>query len=125
MMTMLLAGKKMADLPPAQEIQEAHEVVLREDLSAVGKLRKLFELYVRVPNGGRPGYQKLPAAKNKAAQTQTALMLILDVKTRWSSTHQMLRRALDSKSHIDDFVAKNRDFANLRCTLGTGTLLLY
>ena len=25
-------------------------------------------------------------------QTMTALMLILDVKTRWSSTHQMLRK---------------------------------
>ena len=58
--------------------------------------------------------------------TQTALMLILDVKTRWSSTHQMLRkqallvihqllitlsvgRALDYRSVIDDFVAKNKD----------------
>jgi len=55
-------------------------------------------------------------------------MLILDVKTRWSSTHQMLRgstskitngvtdhdiyylgRALDYRAVIDDFVAKNKD----------------
>jgi hypothetical protein len=54
-------------------------------------------------------------------------MLILDVKTRWASTHQMLRecmtqmskiithtvcssgRALDYRAVIDDFVAKNKD----------------
>lgn len=53
-------------------------------------------------------------------------MLILDVRTRWSSTHQMLRkwlfgrndlvtnvvltgRALDHRNIIDDFVAKNKD----------------
>jgi hypothetical protein len=52
-------------------------------------------------------------------------MLILDVKTRWSSTHQMLRelklivysslseiwvgRALDYREAIDSFVAKTRD----------------
>src|SRR5882762_1002608 len=58
----------------------------------------------------------------------TALMLILDVKTRWSSTHQMCRklisvicsfiywhklpfagRALDYRAVIDNFVAKNRE----------------
>jgi hypothetical protein len=53
-------------------------------------------------------------------------MLILDVKTRWSSTHQMLHKqallvihqllmtlsvgcALDYRSVIDNFVAKNKD----------------
>jgi hypothetical protein len=58
--------------------------------------------------------------------SQIALMLILDVRTRWSSTHQMLRkwlfgrnalvtnvvhtgRALDHRNIIDDFVAKNKD----------------
>jgi len=29
------------------------------------------------------------------ALQNTALMLILDVKTRWSSTHQMLRKPAD------------------------------
>lgn len=36
-------------------------------------------------------------------------MLILDVKTRWSSTHQMLRRALDYRTAVDNFVAKTKD----------------
>jgi len=47
--------------------------------------------------------------KAENATSQVALMLILDVKTRWSSTHQMLRRALDFRQAIDDFVAKTRD----------------
>jgi hypothetical protein len=62
-------------------------------------------------------------------------MLILDVKTRWSSTHQMLRkqallvihqllitlsvgRALDYRLVIDDFVAKNKDLRNACRRLG-------
>ncbi|KAJ3004761.1 hypothetical protein NUW54_g4661 [Trametes sanguinea] len=40
---------------------------------------------------------------------EAPLMLILDVPTRWSSTHQMLRRALDYRYQIDSFVATNRD----------------
>ena len=63
--------------------------------------------------------------KVENALSNIALMLILDVKTRWSSTHQMLRkfmssswsilpdlvlgRALDHRLIIDDFVAKTRD----------------
>ncbi|KAF8975527.1 hypothetical protein BDQ17DRAFT_267257 [Cyathus striatus] len=39
-------------------------------------------------------------------------MLILDVKTRWSSTHQMLRRALKFQEVIDSFVTRpaHREF---------------
>ncbi|KAG9226778.1 hypothetical protein CCMSSC00406_0009676 [Pleurotus cornucopiae] len=37
------------------------------------------------------------------------LMLILDVKTRWSSTHQMLRRALQYKDILNDFIGKQRN----------------
>jgi hypothetical protein len=57
-------------------------------------------------------------------------MLILDVKTRWSSTHQMLRestnivlgdrskdiitgQALDHRGIIDDFVAKTKELRHL------------
>ncbi|KIM79415.1 hypothetical protein PILCRDRAFT_10252 [Piloderma croceum F 1598] len=48
------------------------EVILQEVLSAIEKLCKIIR-----------------AVEN--ALTHTALMLILDVKTRWFSTHQMLR----------------------------------
>ncbi|KAJ8515596.1 hypothetical protein ONZ45_g6994 [Pleurotus djamor] len=51
-----------------------------------------------------------------ALRTQTVstpsnlpLMLILDSKTRWSSTHYMLRRALHLKNVLNDFLWKNRD----------------
>ncbi|KAJ7687904.1 hypothetical protein B0H17DRAFT_1135918 [Mycena rosella] len=37
---------------------------------------------------------------------KTLLMLILDVKTRWSSTHQMLRRALDYRKIINGFASR-------------------
>jgi hypothetical protein len=40
-------------------------------------------------------------------------MLILDVKTRWSSTHQMMSRVLDLKDNINFFVARNRDLRDL------------
>lgn len=43
------------------------------------------------------------------AMSQVALMLILDIKTHWSSMHRMLRWALDFHQAIDDFVAKTRD----------------
>ncbi|KZT31591.1 hypothetical protein SISSUDRAFT_971950, partial [Sistotremastrum suecicum HHB10207 ss-3] len=36
-------------------------------------------------------------------------MLILDVVTRWSSTHQMLERALLYRKAIDAYIYKNKD----------------
>ncbi|KAF5342758.1 hypothetical protein D9758_017038 [Tetrapyrgos nigripes] len=36
-------------------------------------------------------------------------MLILDVRTRWSSTHQMLRRALDYRKAIDTYVSTTKE----------------
>ncbi|ESK82481.1 ac transposase [Moniliophthora roreri MCA 2997] len=41
--------------------------------------------------------------------TETALNLILDVKTHWSSTHQMLCHALDYCSAVDSYIAKDHD----------------
>ena len=59
-------------------------------------------------------------------------MLILDVRTRWSSTHQMMRKlinnvtlpfvdhntgqALDFLDQIDDFIFQNEDLSNLALT---------
>ncbi|KAL4258202.1 hypothetical protein AB1N83_010425 [Pleurotus pulmonarius] len=50
------------------------------------------------------------------AQTDSsavALMLILDVQTRWTSTHQMLRRALDLKDCLDIWVDRQRELRHL------------
>ncbi|KAK0234626.1 hypothetical protein EDD85DRAFT_955454 [Armillaria nabsnona] len=43
---------------------------------------------------------------------ERALMLILDVCTRWLSTHQMIRCALDYHETIDEFVSSIRDFCD-------------
>ncbi|KAJ7614840.1 hypothetical protein FB45DRAFT_248536 [Roridomyces roridus] len=43
-------------------------------------------------------------------------MLILDVRTRWTSTHQMLRRALHNKASIDSYVRNNLDLADAALT---------
>ncbi|KAK0467393.1 hypothetical protein IW261DRAFT_1346390 [Armillaria novae-zelandiae] len=41
---------------------------------------------------------------------ERALMLILDVCTCWSSTHQMMRCVLDYHDIVDEFVSSIRDF---------------
>ncbi|KAJ7062528.1 hypothetical protein C8F01DRAFT_1056364, partial [Mycena amicta] len=41
------------------------------------------------------------------------LLPILDVKTRWSSTHEMMRRAIRYRKQIDDFVGKHRELRHL------------
>ncbi|KAF9541736.1 hypothetical protein CPC08DRAFT_609640, partial [Agrocybe pediades] len=43
-------------------------------------------------------------------------MLILDVKTRWSSTHQMLHRALDYRQAVNSFVHLHTDLWPLLLT---------
>ncbi|KZV63207.1 hypothetical protein PENSPDRAFT_590276, partial [Peniophora sp. CONT] len=44
------------------------------------------------------------------------LVLILDVKTRWSSTHQMLRRILDYKGVVNNYVDAHDELAHLHMT---------
>ncbi|KAJ7323843.1 hypothetical protein DFH08DRAFT_968862 [Mycena albidolilacea] len=51
--------------------------------------------------------------KDREARKLTGYMLILDVKIRWSSTHQMLWRALEFKLAVDNYVAKSKDLRAL------------
>ncbi|KAJ7189767.1 ribonuclease H-like domain-containing protein [Mycena pura] len=44
-------------------------------------------------------------------------MLILDVKSRWSSTHQMMSRALKYRTAINEFIANNRDLRSVELTM--------
>ncbi|KAJ7303460.1 hypothetical protein DFH08DRAFT_643111, partial [Mycena albidolilacea] len=39
------------------------------------------------------------------------LMLILDVRTRWTSTHQMLRRAIHNRNAITRYVESSSDLS--------------
>ncbi|KAJ7509247.1 hypothetical protein B0H11DRAFT_1313697 [Mycena galericulata] len=47
-------------------------------------------------------------------------MLMLNVKTRWSSTHQTMNRALKHRSAINRFIANNRDLHDAELTAGLG-----
>ncbi|EEB91014.1 hypothetical protein MPER_10700, partial [Moniliophthora perniciosa FA553] len=62
--------------------------------------RQVWKNEIRLVNTSRT------AAGQKALPE---LMPILDVKTRWSSTHQMLRRGLDFMDVIESYVAKTKD----------------
>ncbi|KAF5328727.1 hypothetical protein D9619_011460 [Psilocybe cf. subviscida] len=84
-------------------------------LPAVDKLRKIIRA-IRVSPQRRQAWCKIVAAslREKGGQERLRiLMLILDVRTRWSSTHQMLRRALDFSKEIDQFVSIHKDLRGL------------
>ncbi|KAF5366386.1 hypothetical protein D9758_009749 [Tetrapyrgos nigripes] len=78
--------------------------------SAVGKLRKIIR-HVRSSPQRRKTWLKEVLMANSANEnrSEVALMLILDAKTRWSSTHQMLRRALHYKAAINSYCARDRE----------------
>ncbi|KAI3603582.1 transposase-like protein [Moniliophthora roreri] len=98
------------DLPSLETVSDSNE----EGIGlAVVKLHRIIKTVRSSP-------QKRHAWKNEIRLINTSrtaagekalpeLMLILDVKTRWSSTHQMLRRALDFIDVIESFVAKTKD----------------
>ncbi|KAF5319077.1 hypothetical protein D9758_018663 [Tetrapyrgos nigripes] len=82
--------------------------------SSIGKLRKIVRHVRSSPQRRKTWLQEakqpLPGSSHVATGTaEMALMLILDVKTRWSSTHQMLRRALQFHTAIDSYVAKDKE----------------
>ncbi|GLB44045.1 putative protein dimerization activity [Lyophyllum shimeji] len=81
-------------------------------LLAITKLRKIIRTVRSSPQRRQAWVKEIYVTMSKGsggeedAQT-AALMLILDVRTRWSSTHQMLRRALDYRKCIDAYVSRN------------------
>ncbi|KAG6843862.1 hypothetical protein H0H87_012272 [Tephrocybe sp. NHM501043] len=57
--------------------------------------------------------EELKKPENKTSRKQHTLMLILDVKTWWSSTHQMMSCALAHKHVIGNFVSLHKDLCAL------------
>ena len=51
----------------------------------------------------------IQTANTDNSVAQPNLILILDVKTHWSSTHQMLRRALDYRTVVNSFSRVHQD----------------
>lgn len=86
-------------------------------LSSVDKLRKIVRA-VRSSPQRKQRWLDLVSLSLQARKItdRRALMLILDVRTRWSSTHQMMRRVLDFLAEIDDFIFQNEDLRNLALT---------
>jgi len=82
--------------------------------SAIEKLRKIVKAVRSSPQRRQAWLNEVTISLRQTESTlKRALMLILDVKTRWSSTHQMLRQALDHRGIIDDFVAKTKELRHL------------
>ncbi|KAF7346964.1 Transposase-like protein [Mycena venus] len=83
-----------------------------EDLAesrAVFKLRKIVRHVRSSPQRRR----KWEADVLRGSEGSKPLILILDVKTRWSSTHQMLRRALDLRKGIFTYVGEDGENPDL------------
>ncbi|KAJ3517257.1 hypothetical protein NLJ89_g623 [Agrocybe chaxingu] len=73
---------------------------------AVFKLRKIVRFVQSSPQQRQKFRQEVLKSMNKGETLPgIATMLILDVRTRWSSTHQMLRHALGFKDPIDNYTA--------------------
>ncbi|KAF7372351.1 Transposase-like protein [Mycena venus] len=73
-------------------------------------LRKIVR-HVRSSPQRRRSWQKevRNCMESSPGTINSVLNLILDVKTRWSSTHQMLRRALQFREPIFNYVAKDSE----------------
>jgi len=80
-------------------------------LPAIDKLRKVVKAVRSSPQRRQSWAREIQFVHGSGISDDcsTSLMLILDVKTRWASTHQMLRRALDYHDTIDSFVSRNKD----------------
>ncbi|KAJ7102799.1 hypothetical protein C8R44DRAFT_746776 [Mycena epipterygia] len=87
-------------------------------LKSVKKLRSIIRSIRGSPQRRQSWIEEVQASADfKSGKLgKQPLMPILDVKTRWSSTHQMLRRAIDHRKIIDDFVGKHRDLHHFDLT---------
>ena len=89
------------------------------------KLRKIIRSVRSTPQRRESWARQIQTTNAHSGKLQPNLILILDVKTRWSSTHQMLRmscsnpfsffvnyligRALDYRPIVDSFAHVHRD----------------
>ncbi|OCB88219.1 hypothetical protein A7U60_g4624 [Sanghuangporus baumii] len=98
--------------PPTEE----QEVAFQDDndgsddddrvISAIAKLRQLVRTIRRKTQCREEWLLHASSAKDNNNKQESALMLILDVPTRWSSTHHMLERVLRFQTSVDTFCFK-------------------
>jgi hypothetical protein len=117
-------------------IEKAGTIISASDIvtNIVSQLRKIIRAIRSSPQRKQGWLNQVMVSRSGESSMdgrQRLLMLILDVKTRWSSTHQMMRkslsfvrqscslsihntgRALQYQTEIDDFVGRNRDLRSL------------
>ncbi|KIJ27296.1 hypothetical protein M422DRAFT_271550 [Sphaerobolus stellatus SS14] len=77
-------------------------------LNALEKLRHIVRAIRSSPQRRKLWKQEVEALRrdDEGHLEEVVKMLILDVRTRWASTHQMCRRALDYRKEITSYVAK-------------------
>ncbi|KIJ35069.1 hypothetical protein M422DRAFT_181341 [Sphaerobolus stellatus SS14] len=75
------------------------------------KLRKIIRAIRASPQCRQQWFDEISMSRRDAAGflTEILKMLILDVWTCWSSTHQMCSKSLDYCKEIDSYVAKQKD----------------
>ncbi|KAF5317589.1 hypothetical protein D9758_018466 [Tetrapyrgos nigripes] len=110
---------KTEDDDEAGEFDEADDAL--EDLQrdgitpAVAKLRKIVR-HVRSSPQRRAAWlrqiDEIYSEDNQEIRTYKLLMLILDVVTRWGSTHQMMRRAYQFRDAIDSYASASTELQN-------------
>ncbi|KAK6981508.1 Transposase-like protein, partial [Favolaschia claudopus] len=86
---------------------------------SVKKLRKVIRSARSSPQRRRQWYELLSPRKIVLG----VHMLILDVKTRWSSTHQMMKRAITYRAAVVQFISKNSDLHSAELTVQDWTAI--
>ncbi|KAK6984038.1 ribonuclease H-like domain-containing protein [Favolaschia claudopus] len=88
---------------------------------SVKKLRKVIRSVRSSPQRRRGWYELLSLAPRRIVLGTH--MLILDVKTRWSSTHQMMKRAITYRDAIGRFINNNSDLHSSELTVQDWTAI--
>ncbi|KAF7372637.1 Transposase-like protein [Mycena venus] len=110
MVTMRVERDHEDDGPGDDKGDAKDELDVSLHLKAVPKIRCIVFAVQSSPQWHQLWFEEFQA------QHQPLLKLILDVCTRWSSTYQMLCRALNYRATIDGFVYHNWDLRHLEIT---------
>lgn len=107
-----LSISREADENAVQQKDDFDQYPLFNDaalLPPLEKLRKIVRAIRSSPQRRQKWFEEIGISRRdmNGQSTETLKMLILDVRTRWASCHQMCRRALDYQKEIESYVAKS------------------
>ncbi|OBZ65066.1 putative AC transposase [Grifola frondosa] len=113
------ANSRSESVPDPKEVEALLKdpMDITQMVKAIQKLRLIVRTVRSTPQRKQQWLDEvnlsLRSLGDACDHAEQSLMLILDVVTRWSSTHQMLRRALKYKDTIKAFIAKRVDLRHL------------